>query len=392
MKLRVSEGMPPGEYVEETAKIRVVDGVFYNIHAKLSRDVAVAIISAYGSIAGNRRLLVCEPLAATGVRIIRIFREAGVVEKGCANDFSKTAYNNMKINIAINGLEGAIVLSNEDANMHLLKHAWSAKPDVIDIDPFGSPAPYIDSAIQAIKNGGLLAVTGTDLAPLCAVHGKSALRRYHAKPIKVSYCKEVGIRILVGFIAKVAATHDSGITPVLSYSTRHYIRAYVVIHKRVGWANQSIENIGFIEHCPRCLRRWVVRGLTPVFKGVCVCGSATIQAGPIWIGSIMDRTYVEKALEIAERLGLKDAQRILSILLEESFNVVGYYQLDKLASRYGYSSPSIKSVVGLLRKWGYRTSRTHLDFKGVRTNAPYEKVLEAIRIVQKTGLNLHFEV
>jgi hypothetical protein len=38
--------------------------------------------------------------------------------------------------------------------------------DVIDLDPYGTAAPFIDSAVQAVSDGGLLCVTCTDLAVL----------------------------------------------------------------------------------------------------------------------------------------------------------------------------------------------------------------------------------
>lgn len=42
--------------------------------------------------------------------------------------------------------------------------------DVIDLDPYGSCSIFIDSAVQAIKDGGLMLVTCTDLAVLCGNH------------------------------------------------------------------------------------------------------------------------------------------------------------------------------------------------------------------------------
>lgn len=38
--------------------------------------------------------------------------------------------------------------------------------DVIDLDPYGSAAPFIDAAVQSIADGGLLCVTCTDMPVL----------------------------------------------------------------------------------------------------------------------------------------------------------------------------------------------------------------------------------
>jgi tRNA (guanine26-N2/guanine27-N2)-dimethyltransferase len=43
--------------------------------------------------------------------------------------------------------------------------------DVVDIDPYGTAAPFIDSAVQTVSDGGLICLTCTDLAVLSgAVH------------------------------------------------------------------------------------------------------------------------------------------------------------------------------------------------------------------------------
>lgn len=42
----------------------------------------------------------------------------------------------------------------------------AARVDVVDLDPYGTAAPFIDSAIGCIADGGLLCVTCTDLAVL----------------------------------------------------------------------------------------------------------------------------------------------------------------------------------------------------------------------------------
>lgn len=36
--------------------------------------------------------------------------------------------------------------------------------DAVDLDPYGSPAQLLDSAVQSVAEGGLLMVTATDMA------------------------------------------------------------------------------------------------------------------------------------------------------------------------------------------------------------------------------------
>lgn len=35
--------------------------------------------------------------------------------------------------------------------------------DAVDLDPYGSPVQFLDSAVQAVSEGGLLMVTATDM-------------------------------------------------------------------------------------------------------------------------------------------------------------------------------------------------------------------------------------
>lgn len=55
------------------------------------------------------------------------------------------------------------------AQRSTLLYAHREEPDrvdVVDLDPYGTAAPFIDSAVQSVSDGGLLAVTCTDLAVL----------------------------------------------------------------------------------------------------------------------------------------------------------------------------------------------------------------------------------
>ena len=42
------------------------------------------------------------------------------------------------------------------------------KFNVVDLDPYGTAIPFLEGALSCIANGGLLCVTFTDMAVLCA--------------------------------------------------------------------------------------------------------------------------------------------------------------------------------------------------------------------------------
>jgi len=49
-----------------------------------------------------------------------------------------------------------------------------SRVDVVDLDPYGTTAPFIDAAVQSVNDTGLLCVTCTDLSVL-------AIRNYPEK-------------------------------------------------------------------------------------------------------------------------------------------------------------------------------------------------------------------
>lgn len=118
----------------------------------------------------------------------------------------------------------------------------SSKPenrfDCIDLDPYGSPSRYLDAALQAIKDGGLLLVTATDMAVLTGNSPQSCYVKYGAVPLKTSCCHEMALRILLKCIESIANRYGKYIEPLLSVSVDFYIRVFVRVF--VGPANCNL--------------------------------------------------------------------------------------------------------------------------------------------------------
>jgi len=202
----------PWEYAPSKAP------VFYNPTMELNRDLAVLAVQAYQRMV-KRELVACEPLAGCGVRGIRLATEVEGVLKVFMNDISSEAAKLADFNVKLNNLAERVLVANEDANLFLSRYAAPRRRfDCVDIDPFGSPVLYLDSALRALRNNGLIALTATDMAPLCGVHPKACLRKYGGKPLRTEYCHELSARLLIGCLASLAAKHDIGVNPVFSYS------------------------------------------------------------------------------------------------------------------------------------------------------------------------------
>ena len=103
--------------------------------------------------------------------------------------------------------------------------------DVIDLDPYGSAAPFMDAAIQSIVHGGLLAITCTDMAALGGSHPETAYGRYGALPIQRSgYLQELALRILLYHVSVVAGRYGRTIKPILSVGMAFYCRVFVEVY------------------------------------------------------------------------------------------------------------------------------------------------------------------
>ncbi len=356
--------------------------VFYNPVMELNRDLAVLALQAFQRLFG-RELAVCEPLAGCGIRGIRLASEVEGVRKAVVNDINGEASRLVKFNVEKNGLAGKIVAENKDANFLLNRFAAPRKRfDYVDIDPFGSPMPFVDSALRAIRRGGLLALTATDLAPLCGVHPRSCVRKYGGRPLRTEYCHELAVRLLAGALAKTAAKYDVGVKIMFSHSSEHYIRLYAAVDYGAKKADDSLKNMGYITHCFACFHRETSTGMFHCKKEMCPeCGSRMNIAGPLWIGKIVNEDFVasmEKEAKIKDFKQKRKIRKLLALTREEANAPITYYMVDKICDKFGLPVPSIKRVVKELEKGGHKVVLTHFKTHGLKTDASAKVFKETI--------------
>jgi tRNA (guanine26-N2/guanine27-N2)-dimethyltransferase len=362
--------------------------VFYNPAMELNRDLAVLTLQTYQRKMG-KEVSVCEPLAGCGIRSVRFAVEIEGVRKVVVNDINPQAAELAKLNVERNKLTERVSVTNEDANLLLSRYAAPRKRfSFVDVDPFGSPVPYMDSAVRALRNGGLLALTATDMAPLCGVHPKACVRKYGGKPLRTGYCHELAVRLLAGCLTMTAAKHEIGVEVIFSHSMDHYVRAYAVIRRGAKQADKSVRNMGHILHCFTCLHREVSKGMFSPWKQDCVeCGSKLNAAGPLWLGKIFDKEFcalMEK--EVAEvHLGQdKKIHKLLSLAQIEAEAPVTYYAMDKVCDKMNLRIPPLAKTIDKLRTAGFQATPTHFNSRGIRTNAPSSVLKTHIRRLVET--------
>jgi tRNA (guanine26-N2/guanine27-N2)-dimethyltransferase len=236
----------------------------------------------------------------------------------------------IKRNFELNNLKNAdifIEISKKDASLLFselsqLKH--NEKPNVISIDPFGTPNLYIDPAFKAIINkGGLMCITATDTPVLFGVKIDACLRKYMAKPLNNEFHKETGARILMYFIQRIANINKVGILPLLTMYSNHFVRIFGLTFKSKKDISESIKNFGYFIYCKHCgYRSWCENMILniPECCPSCEKREKLEFAGPLWLGELHKRDYLERLIELNVKSSYKNRNRlntILSIALEE---------------------------------------------------------------------------
>ena len=356
--------------------------VFYNPIMELNRDLAVLALQAYQRRV-DHEITVCEPLTGCGLRGIRFAVEVEDVKKVVMNDINEKACRLATFNVQSNGLARKATVKHEEANLLLSRYSGpNRRFDAIDIDPFGSPVRFLDSAVRALRDGGFIALTATDMAPLCGVHPRACIRKYGGKPLRTEYCHELAVRLLAGCLAVTAAKQDMGVNVVFSHRAEHYVRTCATIRYGAKNADESLKNMGYLLHCFNCFHREKENLFTVQRSDRCgECGSRLNIAGPLWLGRLFDSRFVE-LMEIEannRKLGSgRKIQGMLAVIKTEVEAPFTYYVVDKLCDSLNLPVPSVKKVIEALKKEGFQASPTHFNSRGIRSNAPASKLREIL--------------
>ncbi len=353
--------------------------VFYNPRMELSRDINVACMMAFtGNISEARNYTYLDAMAASGIRGIRVANEANL--SVTLNDFHPLAYKLIERNVRYLNVRAEV--TNEDANVVMSQRRFS----IIDIDPFGTPASFIDAACRSVCK--MLCITATDTAPLSGAHFSAGVRRYAAVPANTEYHAENGIRILVGAVVRALGKYDKYAIPLLSHATAHYYRLYLKIGRSAKSANECINELGFIAFCPNCRYRYHEKGLAPSVKNECIlCGSNMKLTGPLWLGKLHNGAFCQVVLTKLKEgnFQTKGQSEKLIILCRDELDEVSFYDYHKIAKDLKLAPMPIDNVLNELRRNGYQASRTHFSGTSIKTDANIYVLREILR---ETPLNI----
>jgi len=375
--------------------------VFFNNKMEINRDVSNLAILAYNKLINKNSLVIVDAMAASGASSMRMLKECKNIKKIYINDKNPLAVELLHKNIFLNDLSthsAHIKISSKDANLLLHEieqksyhqpNTDDQKPNIISIDPFGSPNLYLDSAFKAIQgHNGLLCITATDTAVLFGIRPKACIRKYLSKPLHNEYCKEIGARILLHFISSIANVNKLGIIPLLTFYSSHFIRVFCITIKNKNEISKLIKNYGFIVHCKNCGHRYVISNIISEIIHECSkCNNKKIDyAGPLWIGEIHSEDFVEELLNLIEETQLRNKKRItklLNIITEEIGMPISYYNIHKLCQKIKIQHiPKLEKIIDGIKEEGYTCSRTHFNFLSIKTNLNIEKIKHYLMKIQ----------
>jgi tRNA (guanine26-N2/guanine27-N2)-dimethyltransferase len=338
--------------------------VFFNRRMELNRDATVLLLSVL------KPSDYIDTMGATGVRGLRVANECGIPVT--INDRNPETISLIKENVLRSGLP--VTVTCRDASSLLSEQSF----DAVDIDPFGTPAPFIDAGIRGCRR--FLLVTATDTAPLCGAHLRAGIRRYFARPANTGYHSEVGLRILLGFIIRETVKYDRGIEPLFCFAREHFVRLNLMITRGAQAADRTITRIGFIMQCPSCAFREEQDGMFPVTASCPFCEKPLRPIGPLYLGKLFsDEILIKMQDQLAGcTLGThKDLAKLLCTCREE-LSVSSHYDYHLLARSLAVSPPPIDTVLERLHTTGYNASRTHFSGTGIKTDAPLPVIFAAI--------------
>jgi tRNA (guanine26-N2/guanine27-N2)-dimethyltransferase len=327
---------------------------FYNPAMELNRDLSI-LICQWLLDEKKSHIKLLDGLAASGIRGIRFANELNGDFEVKINDWDKNSYKLITKNNNQYKFDNVIIY-NKNLNILLCEEKFH----YIDIDPFGTPVYFLDSAMRSIQNNGIIACTATDTATLCGVYPKVCRRRYNAEPCHSYMMHETGLRILIGYICREAGKYDKAIEPLVCYSTDHYFRAYIKIINNVSYANESGKNYRILNT-----------------EDLDFFQKYKTNIGPLWIGKLFNKNFIK---ELRNNLFEKNLNKkyelikLLDIFEEESDAPYFFYTTDNLSSSLKLPPPKLKVILNTLKNIGYLATRTHFSPTGFKTDASKKEI------------------
>ncbi len=401
--------------------------VFHNPAMSGSRTRSVLLMAHVieEGLLGHSKIRALDGLSASGLRARRWLNELPENVSSrlivTAADMDKSSLELIKnLDSEFPSKNGELNVLYGDLRSSVLTQGWHW----IDIDPFGSPVSFLDTAIQALARRGVLEVSATDTAALSGSSKNPLMRRYGARVRLDKLKHDSGLRVLIANIARAAARHDRSIKPLLSIWDSHHLRVSVEVKKVMTGANNIEQSLGWRVYSPTKeeVSFSIKYGLLPSDLGEdlpirCMLPlSYPIErqdpriSGPLWIGPIgnslaMKSMSKERALELCgpeyiendpagwDQRQFEDERKkiIRSVrnISQEAIVIHGCHLIavDELPGWFGKGGPpSPGRMVAEIQNLGFSAAISHYAEPSFRTDAPWSIVVNAFERISSTNI------
>lgn len=370
-----------------------------------SASASASASSSPSPSAAVKPLRVLEALAASGLRALRYAKEIDAVGSVIATDSDRMAFEACERNIRLNGPLAAqkVEAKHADARVFMLTH--EKEFDVVDLDPYGSPSIFLDSAVQTVADGGLLLCTATDMAVLCGNNGEVCYSKYGSYPLRGKYCHEMALRILLACIESHANRYKRYIVPLVSLSVDFYVRVFVRIFTSAKMIKATPSKLSYVYQCVGCdsyqfqpvgriayknnSARYMPANGPSILPDCKECGKHFNMGGPMWAAPIHDPAWIQSTLSAATAAkkrypAFDKLHSILTAVSEELVDVPLYLNLHSMSATLKCTPPSATLFRSAVANAGYRISSSHANPLGVKTDAPMEVLWDIMRCWVKT--------
>ncbi|MHA2053300.1 MAG: hypothetical protein ACW99F_06820 [Candidatus Hodarchaeales archaeon] len=376
----------PKPIVKDEAPRRT-DEAFFNPHQDLNRDFSVLLIRAYSQIHKKQEMRICEPFGGVGIRTCRYVNETPTT-RVYYNDINPTAINIAKLNRGElpQDLQERIIFHHKDVTDFLnLLYSEKEIMDVIDIDPYGTPIPYVHNSLKLVTNQGLIGLTATDLASLTGIYPEAMYAKYGVGLFesRIGNIHELAIRILITGIQRIGLIQNQSLIPIFSLYYRHYIRTFLLRKRGV---EEVVKKTGYLCKCKACKSVFQIRKLS---KNIYCTNCESIQfnrIGPIFLGLIHQKKYLEKMKEDLHSTTFtrhKSVSKILDAIIGESeLDLPWSYDIPRLAKETKSPIPNLDLIIQKLKEIGFNSKKTHFSGMCIKTEAKIsyiENILEESR-------------
>jgi len=382
--------------------------IFYNPTQEVNRDISIVGIQTFirkqaespKPKSEKHPVSILEAMAASGIRSIRYAKEISGVQNIIANDFSQSAVDSIKRNSEHNKATEIIEPSFMDASA--LMHSQKYKHMIVDIDPYGTPVPFLDAAVQCVQDGGMLLVTATDMALLAGNHPESCFAKYGSVSLKSKACHEIALRIVIFTVQTIANRYGRYVEPLLSLKIDFYVRIFFRVKKSAIKCKETAAQTSMVYQCTGC-RSLNLQPLSikrsngcfgfahaPTVSPVCeFCDSCFHIGGPIWSGQIHDKGFIADMLDTLNTTHnyVNTSPRIQGLLnvAGEEVDVPLLYEISQLCSTVKCSVVPLLQLRSALISLGYEVSESHVGPNTLKTNAPNKVLWDVLREWHRLG-------